>query len=434
MKKYFYIIPAALIAIAACNKEADVHGQNDNSSETPKTGYVIHASIDGLTKAAVAEADGKFTWNKDDEFIVKGDDNNLYTFKASADGASVDFVCETAPSTVSFAGQTARFPADRYDSASNSMRMYNSFASPKEALTKGLYLAATIANDGTATFTNSLTGMLKVTFNNVPSFADNVLFELASRSTTVSLSGEAGDDVVVYCPAYYPGGALTVSLRDAAGNTIMQKSTTVPAISNKLYALMPLTVNNYIAFENSNNTTHRLGLGIRDYDGNWVGSWATFDMNSCNGLKYYILPDEYANAEAIQVELRQNDGGEDYAKSKADYIIPIRSITFDVSDNSLKTNYRCYAKFTETQWGYWTGKGTSVVKFRWGYDNQPAVSESDTNCSEITVSSGKLFYYEFDSSYYGHDNVYWGFYNPNDTGWKGEWDNAIINRDYLKDL
>ena len=99
-------------------------------------------------------------------------------------------------------------------------------------------------------------GMVKITLNAVPTYADNVYFENESRVTTISLDGASGDNVVVYCPIYWQAGALSVSLRDASNHVIMKKSTTVPYNqAGKLYALKPVGVPSYtVAGEDGDDT------------------------------------------------------------------------------------------------------------------------------------------------------------------------------------
>ena len=254
MKKYSYIIAAALLSLAACNKEADIQTPNDNAPDAPKTGYVIRASMSDFatTKAEIAEDDGKVTFNANDKFIIKGNDDNWYTFVTSESGASVDFVCPDAKSTVSFVNCTARYPAEKFQPSSNSFNLPTAYSSPKAALKDGLFMDATIDSEGKAQFGHHLMGMVKITLNAVPAYADNVYFENGSRVTTISLDGASGDNVVVYCPIFWQAGALSVSLRDASNNVIMKKSTTVPYNqAGKLYALKPLAITTYTVAGNS---------------------------------------------------------------------------------------------------------------------------------------------------------------------------------------
>ena len=432
MKKLFYFLAAASMVAVACAKEETV---KENVVEGKASGNVtLTASMPEFTnadtKAAVSDA-GVFSWTAGDIIDVvyekSGSADKIYQFEctnaSTGEFTNVDAIDDGY--TLKTDGSIAFYPHE-YNGTPSSQ----TFDSPALAA-KGFQMHATYSA-GNLAFVHD-NAMMKVTIKNVPSFAEQIV--IGGTNINVSYTSDQAS-VTCYVPMAPSASAkLSIAVKDDSANDIVAKASknAVAIVAANYYPLNDLEINKFVVINNSVNSTHRLGLGIRDLAGNWVGSWATFDFNSTStGIKYYVLPDTYAAAEAIQVELRQNDGSDEYAKSTAEFMIPVRNLIFDASDSSLKTAYRCYASFDDSQWGYWIAKGTDKVMFRRAYGAQPDPSGSDTECTEVAVSSGKLFYYEFLESEYGYNNVYWGFYNDQDTDWKGEWDNATINRDFIK--
>lgn len=421
MKKIIVLSAIAAMVLASCTTKETIETPVNNPVEKGKV--TLKATVPSFesTKASV-NASGKFAWTSGDKIDVvytkAGSSDKTYEF--TYNGTDFEYVGTIEKG---YAVSAAYYPVGYAGTAST-----QNFASLGDAA-KGFQMTATV-NAGVLEFAHD-NAMLHVKVNNVPSFAK----ALTVGGSTITLSSPAASIEAFVPVAPAASAKLSIALSDGTNDIISKSSKNAAAISAaKMYPLNDLEVNKYIVVNNSSNSTHRLGLGIRKLNGDWVGSWATFDFNVTDGIKYYVLPDTYAAAEAIQVELRQDDGSGDYAKSTAEYMIPVRNLIFDASDNSLKTAYRCYASFTDSQWGYWIaqGSGTDKVMFRRAYDSQPSPSASDVECSEVVVSSGKLFYYEFLESEYGYGNVYWGFYNDQNTGWVGEWDNATINRDFIK--
>ena len=421
-EKIFTLSAIAAIILASCTPKEIIETPADTPVEKGKVTLKATMPSFESTKASV-DASGYFSWSTNDKIDVvytkAGSSDKTYEF--TYNGTDFEYV---GTIDEGYEVSAAYYPVGYAGTAST-----QNFASLEDAA-KGFQMTATV-NAGVLEFAHD-NAMLHVTVNNVPSFAK----ALTVGGATITLSNPAAS-VEAFVPVAPAASAkLSIAISDGTNDIISKSSKNAAAIdAAKLYALKDLTVNKYIVVINSSNNTHRLGLGIRSLNGDWVGSWAIFDYNvTSEGIKYYVLPDTYAAAEAIQVELRQDDGSGDYAKSTAEYMMPVRNLIFDVSDNSLKTAYRCYASFSDTQWGYWIaeGSGTNKVMFRRAYDSQPSPSASDVECSEVVVSSGKLFYYEFPESEYGYNNVYWGFYNDQNTGWVGEWDNATINRDFIK--
>ena len=445
MKKIVYILSTALLALAACNKEADSQKQNDIAPGATKTGYVLHASISDLaTKAEIAEATGAVTFNENDSFIIQGDDNNWYTFTTSQSGASVDFVCPDAPSTVSFVGKEANYPADKFSTTSNSFNMPTEYASPKDALKNGIFMSGKVSSEGTLLFSHTLAGMLKVTFNNVPEFADNVYFEKGTApllKTEVSLAGESGDNVVVYCPIYYQAGNLTVSLRDADDNVILQKSTTVPSgQQGKLYALKPLTVGWIMTFNGAESDEHWTQLKLHVWNAA-EGSTQNFDiksealdagiaypwkLNKLSNSYYAVLSSELGDwiTEGTGVGLKL-EGLESWSV-ETDHFYLYRNGTFTIAaGQGLKTDYRLYAKIAKGKRIYWGTGGIKISenyqnKFDsedmvWVYGSTTATSESD--------SEESLYYYDISNGgeWFYWDNLNFHIWNPNNLEWKADW-------------
>ena len=423
MKKFFTVLAVAAIVVA-CSKETESFYKPNSGDQ-----MIIRASIPEMTDITKATADGSFSWADGDEIAVPVE-GGFVVFVYQA--AKTAFTYTPSGSEVFISGKVY-YPASSRPSGSYS----TSFAST-DAARAGFKMEADYTAGATSLSFAHKSSLIKLNFDNVPSFATSVRVKAGDDVVATVALSTPGSIVEVKVPVT-PDGEKSYSFALMEGEHVIKEvSKTATLTAGTYYTTPDISVNNYVMFTGSANDTHRLGLGIRNYNGEWVGSWATFDLNKLSsGDKYYILPDNYAGAEAIQVELRQNDGADEYAKSTTEFVLPLRNLVFDTSENSLKTDYRCYAKFTASQWGYWYNQGAGSVtnvKFRWGYDSQPAPNSSDEDCTEITVADGKLFYYTFPASMYGYDNVYWGFYNPQNTDWVGEWNDATINRDFLKNL
>ena len=438
MKKAFIVIIAA-VATIACTKESTIQ---DNNIALEGGLLSVEATvapfIDDATKASISvdgsgAVTGTFSWSPGDQIA----------FPVTASGSPAYVALTYNPANEKFEGtlgdgQEVNYSGTIYYPASVVIGpTYSTNFASIDAAKAGFKMTASVP----ASLSQKITmthesALVHVQFTNVPDFADKLVVSDGSDIATIS-TGSASGDIHFYVPITPAGEkTYTFTLKDNNENVIKNVSKAKALVAGKFYNTPTISINNYVMFTGSTNDTHRIGLGVRKYDRTWLGSWATYDLNKLiDGRKYIILPDTYANAEAIQVELRQNDGADEYAKSQTEYVLPVRTLTFDVSENSMKMGYRCYAQFSDAQWGYWFGKGdVSNVKFRWGYGSRPAISGSDADCSEVTVTSGKLFYYEFPKEMYGYDNVYWGFYNEKDNSWTSDWDNATINSDMLKVL
>ncbi len=467
MKKFYFCVAALAIAAIGCNK---VEEETDNTTpaEQPTKENVVYLSanlpefVD--TKATVSEA-GVFAWEDGDVISVlcknvstnsTYKDNFYYvdfTYNAAkgmfaCDLANASSIISTYPELVEAKGPYTIATAEEMQSQTDPFAIYPAQRVATTGINydeigKRFKMEGTLATDGSINFVHK-SSLFKIPFKNVPTFASTIKVTGGVEEVTVQLQDINNDpingDFTAYVPITPSGAAadITFSVIDSANNVIISKKKNANIAAGTLYTTPAISVNRYIVFNNSNNNTHRLGLGKRTDSMDWAGDWATFDMTTASGVKYFILPDEYSypTVPGIQVELRQDDGGGEYAKSTATFMVPVRNLVFDVSENSLKTSYRCYAKFSDSQWGYWK-LDSEIVKFRWGYGSrpdiaQPAVSNSDAICTEVEVASGKLFYYEFPDSMYGYNNVYWGFYNPVNYSLTSDWDNATINSDMQK--
>lgn len=351
MKKTLFFIAAAIAFVACATKENPDPQVIDNPSTTGKVTLTATMPQFASTKAGV-DNEGNFTWTVGDEIAVKYGEN-YYTFECK--NANGTFSLKDGQSEPSGDPTAAYYPLEYRGTASN-----QEFAS-LDAAAKGFQMTASY-DSGKLNFVHD-NAMMVVTLTNVPYFTKYIT--VGEASVEVSYT-EDQESLTVYIPVapVTTAAKLSIALKDAAStpNSFISKTSAneVAIVASNLYNLPDLSINNYIVFTGSTNNTHALGLGVRKYDGTWVGSWAEFTLFNNGTIKYYVLPDAYASAEAIQVELRQNDGGESYAKSTSEYILPVRDLIFDVSKNYLEADYRIYPYgTTEATYLYATyGTGT----------------------------------------------------------------------------
>ena len=463
MKKYIYILTVAALAFASCSKnEIDINNKNNKPGSSK---YELMVRVDDMTKANIAEATGAFTWQvgetDGDEIAVKNSEGTVYKFRA------VEIVDDCArfvyagSDEVSGTLTDAVFPYNENCTSTLPTKLNG----PAAALTDGIRLAGAVSGN-TVTFSH-VGSLVKVQFSNVPGFASSVNFISTTPAQFITVNLDVVDGAAyAYIPVAAGSYNFTIDIIDDADNVIFSKTTSsaqeFTAGSLKKMAAIALgrliTVD-YQAEDWGGLRLHLWGTaGESTYSFDYKtvkhdsGAEYPWKLNkNAAGLYYVVLNDDskmYNEDESNSSDSKNvsefdfigiglGDSGSHWAGTGCVYLY--RDLNFVVTgDNVFKTDYRCYARLSASQWDYWKAKGTGTekVKFRWAYDSLPAVSSSDVDCVEVTsyTGDGKLFYYEFSSNYYDYSNVYWGFYNEYDNAWERHWDYATINRDFLFDL
>lgn len=376
MKKIFTVLAFAAIFVG-CAKETE-------SFYKPVSGEAmfLRADIPAMTDITKATADGSFSWAEDDEIAVPIDGGYaVFQYKTAQSAFTY-----TPSGSETFVNGTVYYPASSRPSGSYS----TTFASQDAARAGFKMTAPYTAGASSLTFTH-VSSLIKLSFNNVPSFATSVAVKEGDDVVaTVALPSPAPSSVEVKVPVT-PNGTKTYSFELKEGANVLKGVTkTVSLTAGTYYTTPEITLNKYIVFTNSSDDGHKLGLMSRTWNSstdNWdaKADWnGELSLTNTGDLKYYILTEPYASAEAIQVELRK---GEDKISETA-LVILDRNLTFDVSENTLKSKYRIYLTPDASYF--------KTVCNIYGWDNSlgtwPGV--------EMTTVDGK-FVYEFEPSWYG---------------------------------
>lgn len=376
MKKIFTVLAVAAVVVA-CAKESE-------SFFKPQSGdqMIIRASIPEMTDITKATADGAFSWADGDEiavpieggYVVFVYDDSQTAFTYTPNGSEV------------FITGTVYYPASSRPAGSYS----TAFASADAARAGFKMEAPYTAGASTLSFTHK-SSLIKLNFENVPSFATSVRVKAGDDVVATVALSTPGSLVEVKVPVT-PDGEKTYSFALMEGEHVIKEvsKADVTLTAGTYYTTPEITLNKYIVFTNSSDDGHKLGLMSRTWNSstnNWdaKADWnGELSLTNTGDLKYYILTEPYASAEAIQVELRK---GEDKISETA-LVILDRNLTFDVSENSLKSKYRIYLTPDASYF--------KTVCNIYGWDN----SLGDWPGVEMTTVDGK-FVYEFEPSWYG---------------------------------
>ncbi len=188
--------------------------------------------------------------------------------------------------------------------------------------------------------------LVHVQFTNVPDFATKLVVNDGSSDVAVVPTGGTSGTLDFYVPIT-PDGSKTYSfiLKDSQDNVIKSVSKKKTLVAGNYYNTPEIAINKYIVLENASKTdTYQLGLQKRtgdfftEYEGDYYTNYSLVSLE--DGAKLYlILNDYYSSAKAIKVVLRKN-GAE--CTSATERIFLDRNICFDISEDSMKTNYRVY--------------------------------------------------------------------------------------------
>lgn len=467
MKKYLSLIAFFAVAAIACNKvdEPQISDQeNELVANTNLVSFSVNLPdfVNTDTKASISDA-GAFSWAENDAIFVlccKEDDNTFHQVPFVYNTTNGKFEC-SFPASVTYPGGSSTITINGItrvatpEEATADGRPIAVYPDPLALVTEPTYSNAQkfFKMEGSL---NSTTGeidfehksaLVNVHIANVPSFASYFTVSGGTELVTVHFSGETPAEVNKTVPITPTGSAsdIIITLYDTADNVIISKRKSGKTlVAGHLYDTPQIKVGRVLKFtcEDTSWTGQAVhvwevgGSGVYDFKSTSAESSAEYPwkLNELSTGVFYAVLNSVTNltwaTEGVGIGVQFKHGSE---SSQTDSFYLYRDGDFTLpSAGGIKTAYRAYASFTDSQWGYWIAKGTTKVMFRRAYGSQPSPSAGDTECTEVTVSSGKLFYYEFPVSEYAYDNVYWGFYNDKDTGWKGEWDDAIINRDFIK--
>ena len=233
MKKIYTLFALAAITMASCTTKQDL----EPAKTQPEIGKVtLHATMPAFTstKAEVAD-DGIFSWSANDEIAVEYSDgtNSQYITFTCSDAANGTFTNkDEIPAGYSLAtdGIVAYYPVSYRGTVEN--QAFESL----DAAKKGFQMSATLEG-GNLKFAHD-NALLKVTVNNIPSFAK----KLSVGGVNITL--DATGDVIAYVPLAPAAAAkMTVAVTEGE-NTIISKTTgnAVAIEAANLYPLKALEI------------------------------------------------------------------------------------------------------------------------------------------------------------------------------------------------
>ena len=420
MKKVLYFAAIALV-MGACAKENTVPEVITESPEVPTvetSEYVFTAAPPQLnnedgTRAFIAEADGSFSWEVGNRVGLTTHYGRHYQFYVSS--------VENGFATLKSSQAIQLEEGDYFWSAYYDSRTGEPYHGANGALKEGIILEGYVDNHGVISF-QYLNAFVHVTFENISPFVTSVKMCLTSGS------GET--QVFYYVDDLHPSNGsvsayisfehewvkdnFTVSLfwddgdEESKDPVIAQKTTTnIPAVG-ALKRLKPVSVErverHVLYFRNCDS--FQIGIDIPSEDPDVEE--ASFEMVALQDYdettKYYEIDPAHQiyEGQPLGIYLYDNEG--EYLSGTKVYLY--RDITFDVSEDFvvlegerydffvLKTNFRIY-------FDYDFAAPTPTRAFVYLSNDRNLAINGDYPGNYMTHLAGGVYYYEFDSSYFG---------------------------------
>ena len=199
MKKNFFYIAALAVITAACTNE-DALVTNPESNNGTSEGKMITETItatngDAPTRAAIADADGAFTWSKDDQIAVHAD-GKYYTTEALTANSSD----ENATFTVTYSGSRDAFAVFPASIVAADAANYGQSGTALDVTLPSSYTLAQVSGTATpcpmiATNTpgsgwtfSQLCGLLRLTVNGIPSDATGMIIQFPGKKVNGTFS------------------------------------------------------------------------------------------------------------------------------------------------------------------------------------------------------------------------------------------------------
>ena len=415
MKKVLYFAAIALV-MGACAKENTVPEVITESPEVPTvetSEYVFTAAAPQLnnedgTRAFIAEADGSFSWEVGNRVDLTTHYGRHYQFYVSS--------VENGFATLKPSQAIQLEEGDYFWHAYYNSRTGEPYHGANGALKEGIVLEGFVDNNGVITF-QYLTAFVHVTFENISPSVTSVKMCLTSGS------GET--QVIYYVDDLHPlNGSVsayisfvhewvkdnfTVSLflddgdEESIDPVIAQKTTTnIPAVG-ALKRFKPVSVERHVLYFR-NCDSFQIGLYIPGQEEETGKIVALQDYDATT--KYYeIDPDlQLYEGQPLGIVLLAVEDDKPVQLSGTTVYL-YRDITFDVfeyffndeeegSSTFLKTDFRIY-------FDYDVVAPTPTRAFVYLSNDTNLAINGDSPGNYVTHLAGGIYYYEFDSSYFG---------------------------------
>lgn len=401
MKKYIYIF-AAFAAIISCSKEALIDDTTTSieGQEVHELFVSISDIVDAETKASINETDGKFTWAAGDFVAVKTTTNDIYKFTAASSGNSVRF---TYTGTMNGTPAYVKYPYTADFSDTDLPTAIGSLTGALDAANIRME-GAVAANSVTLTHQNAL---MRVTFTNVPTFANSLVFDGDVNDVTISgISLGSKGSVVAYIPVDDATTSFTVSLMDTNNNVIVERSTSAKTFTAGTLKNMAATnLGSCFMFTGSNKANVvkvKCTQKLADTDSYGSNNYTWTANALANGDKYIVLPDPLVwtwleeDIDAVRVDVYNGVGDENDGRGTwvaATDNLYLRDITFTAvsAKTALQAAYRYYYSMPD---------GWSKINI-YTWDQNDVKCTGEWPGTEMTQTTNGRYYYEFDSSVSG---------------------------------
>lgn len=205
MKRYFYIIIAAVVAVAACQKQPVEPQYSVKETDHGTYVFTINAFNEGIEPDVKSDydSDGHFSWSAGDAISVlfhKGTENKFFTLTTTGTGASASFSGEIEDGYTIGASDGsssdkkiwAFFPAsDSHVYTEGSLPQF--FVAPETDFTASHFSANLpmydlLTEEGSLHFKNLCSGY-KFTFSNIAASVNTVMVKVDNNAATYKFSG-----------------------------------------------------------------------------------------------------------------------------------------------------------------------------------------------------------------------------------------------------
>lgn len=419
MKKIFCIV-LGIAALMACTKETDFSSNNEDLvsiSENGQKTYSVTAIFEEVTKAAINETNGKFSWSGDEQIAIWDSAHDEFvTFDIdtySNEGEKrARFTTTTAKDGASFVGNVAYYPASiaTKTGLTPSYNFPTSFSS-KDAAAKGFPMQGTVT--GNEIKFSHLGCLINITMNNVPSFTTKLILNDGTNNITVPVSPSAG---VLNAVVPIPAGTyvLTAKLEDDNSNVFYTKARiSTPYSASHYYKISAISLRSLIEFTNASDITSvgiqqkTFNAGTNDYTdyGEYKVSGKDYELFTRGTTKYFVLP-EYSWTTDLS-PIRIVAFSSTYPEGSDTKVVFARNITVDASESTMKMIYaifpynknnslstpscyvylpaqfKLYMNYTTPTWGDLRIHCWDKSTYVWGgnmtpWDSDPTVSTTET--------------------------------------------------------
>ena len=274
MKKIFYTLVAALMAVVACQKQQVEPMYSIEETDYGTYIFTIKALSGGVEPDVKSDydADGHFSWSAGDAISVlfhKGDENRFFTLTTSGSGSSANFSGEiesgyeigASDGTASDKKIWAFFPAATgHTYSAGSLPQF--FVNPETDFTASHFSANMpmydlLAEEGSLHFKNLCSGY-KFTFSNIAASVNKVLVKVDNNAATYKFSGTM--PLVLEDAAY----SIKPDWGDAGAARIQTFITSVDKVNNNVVVYVPTRRNttyfqpviDLMDYENGNTIVH----------------------------------------------------------------------------------------------------------------------------------------------------------------------------------